>query len=103
MSGVANTWVEIGAVRIKAKRSLLDNDVGLSTREIQTLFYLSKGFSTTEVAASMDVSSTTIKTYKTRIFNKFGVSTSLEALIIATAIICGAETKISPTRHLDAT
>ena len=64
--------------------------LGLSRRERETLRHLSKGLNVAGVAKLMDVSVNTINTYKTRVFEKLGVHTTAEAMVLMTAAQCGA-------------
>ena len=102
MDGITGSWIKIGNIEAKAKHCLLNHDLGLSYREIETIFHLSRGLPSTEIARKMGVSPNTITTYKTRIFNKLGVNTTVEALVIVVAVVAGAEVKIGGVHYLAA-
>lgn len=53
---------------------------GLSTRELEVLRHVSKGFTTDETAAAMGVSGTTVLTFVRRIYAKLQVNTRAEAV-----------------------
>lgn len=102
MAETPERWVRIGNTQIKMQRSLRAFDIGLSSREVETLGYLARGLSLSEVAAKMAVKPNTIATYKTRVFNKLGVNTTAQALVIATAIVCGGQVRVDGQHHLNA-
>lgn len=54
--------------------------VGLSTRELEVLEYITKGFSSNEIAALMLVSPHTVLTFIRRIYAKLKVSSKTEAI-----------------------
>lgn len=85
---------------IKRERSLREHSIGLSAREVETLTYLAYGLSLNEVAIKMAVKPNTVATYKTRIFNKLGVNSTAEALVIGAAIVFGAEIHITQNCRL---
>ncbi len=73
-----------GAVHVT--RSILEQMVGklgrplhespesaLSNRELQVLVLLARGATTAEVSASLELSSSTVETYRSRIFDKLGL------------------------------
>lgn len=62
----------------------------LSHREKQTLFLFSLGYCTRDVAKELGISSSTVDTYRRRIFQKLGTNTMVEAATIATAAALGA-------------
>ena len=99
MGSIAEKWIRIGNVQVKPKRCLLDNPLGLSQRELETIFYLSLGLSAAEIGRKLDVTSNTVMTYKTRVFNKLGVNTTAETIAIAAAAVGGAEVRIG-NKHM---
>jgi DNA-binding NarL/FixJ family response regulator len=56
------------------------NQVTLSTRERQVLEYITKGFTSDEIAKLVDVSRHTVQTYVRRIYGKLEVSSRVEAI-----------------------
>lgn len=54
--------------------------VNLSTRERQVLEYITKGFTSEEIARLMDVSRHTVQTFVRRIYSKLEVSSRAEAI-----------------------
>ncbi|MEM6899013.1 MAG: helix-turn-helix transcriptional regulator [Pseudomonadota bacterium] len=83
-------WVTVGRFKIQSLKCMREKPLGLSRREIDTLWHLAMGRSTTESAEVMGVSKSTIETYKQRMYEKLCVSSAPEAAVIATAISCGA-------------
>jgi len=99
MSSVKDKWLRIGNVEIKATRCQYDIDLGLSDREIEVLLHLGAGRTVIETAKRIGVTTNTVGTFKARIFSKLQVNTTVEAVVIATAIITGAEVITGELRH----
>ncbi len=55
-------------------------DVALSPRELEVLIELGRGRSNKEIAAGLAISVTSVGTYRTRIMDKLGVSTTADLL-----------------------
>lgn len=58
---------------------------GLSGRELEVLQHAARGLRTREIAAALDVSTWTVESHFTSIFNKLGASTRTEAVLRAVA------------------
>lgn len=71
--------------QIRARRS--DRRPGLSEREIEILRAVADGSSAAEIAASLNLAESTVKTHLTRIYDKLGVSE--RAAAVAQAIRSG--------------
>lgn len=55
----------------------------LSPRELEVLKLMIEGFSNPQIAATLNLSPNTIKTYVRGIFNKFGVNHRIQAAVFA--------------------
>lgn len=55
----------------------------LSERELETLRLVAKGFSNTEIAERFNVSTDTVKAHLRHVYDKFGVESRVEAVIMA--------------------
>lgn len=62
------------------KGSLIDD---LTKRELEILYYLSKGFSNKEIGERLFISEKTVKNYASKIFRKINVSDRVKATIYA--------------------
>lgn len=58
----------------------------LSTREMQVLTWAAQGKSTTDTAAILGLSTSTVKKYMQSVLEKFGVSSKIQAVAMATAM-----------------
>jgi DNA-binding NarL/FixJ family response regulator len=69
-------------IQFKDKKAtcILDN---LSKREIEVLFYISRGNSNKEIGEKLFLSEKTVKNYATNIFRKMGVDDRVHATILA--------------------
>ena len=57
----------------------------LSPKELQVLQLVTSGYSNVQIAAALDVATTTVDSYKERIKNKFGLDTLVECVAHAVA------------------
>jgi two-component system, NarL family, response regulator LiaR len=55
----------------------------LSDREMQVLKLLAEGYSNPEIATSLCISISTVKTHVRNIMNKFGVNHRIQAVVLA--------------------
>lgn len=62
------------------RRAPVSTGVGLSTREMEVLEYITKGFSSNEIAELMAVSPHTVLTFIRRVYSKLKVSSKTEAI-----------------------
>ncbi len=62
------------------KEEVLDE---LSTREVEILFYISKGLSNKEISDKLYISEKTVKNYATKVFRKINVTDRVKATIFA--------------------
>lgn len=62
------------------KNSVLDE---LTEREVDVLFYISKGFSNKEIGEKLFISEKTVKNYATNLFRKLDVNDRVHATILA--------------------
>jgi two-component system, NarL family, invasion response regulator UvrY len=70
---------------------IIENKIGqnsspfdeLSTREFQVAVYILQGLSTTEIGTSMNLSQSTVSTYKNRLFTKLNIERDSELLKLA--------------------
>ncbi|MFC1913599.1 response regulator [Chloroflexota bacterium] len=69
------------ALRSTVKPVVLDTGEKLTTREIDIIRYLAKGMSNKEIAAKMDISVPTVKTYMANIFSKLGTNSRWQTVI----------------------
>lgn len=65
------------------------NNLPLSRRELEALYFFSSGLSGLQVADRMSVSPHTVDTYKRRFFEKLGVDSIVQASSIDIAVACG--------------
>lgn len=56
---------------------------GLSNREVEILYYISKGYSNKEIGDTLYISEKTVKNYATKLFRKIDVSDRVHATIFA--------------------
>lgn len=59
-----------------------DHHLGLSNRERQLLFMLADGFSAKEIASQLDLSVSTVSSYRKTLYRKFGASSRSEAISV---------------------
>jgi two-component system, NarL family, response regulator EvgA len=68
--------------RVEASAVLPDNDkdrvAALSTKELQVLRFLAKGFKIVDIGSQMQISDKTVSTYKRRMMQKLELNTMLE-------------------------
>ena len=77
-------------ISIPVSACQIEGKFTLSHREKQALFLFSLGLCTKDVARELGISSSTVDTYRRRIFQKLGPKTMVEAATIATAATLGA-------------
>ncbi|MEG0517506.1 MAG: response regulator transcription factor [Bacteroidales bacterium] len=53
----------------------------LTDKELETLSFIAKGYNSKETAAAMQITTSTVETYKERIKNKLGVKSMIEAFL----------------------
>ncbi|WAL61857.1 response regulator transcription factor [Thermocoleostomius sinensis A174] len=63
--------------------STLHLSANLSARELQVLKLLAEGYSNPEIATSLCISISTVKTHVRNILNKFGVNHRIQAVVLA--------------------
>ena len=68
----------------------------LSGRELDVLNELAKGKSNKAIAAELSLEETTVRTYTTLIYDKLGVSSRTEAVLMAQRMGLISVTKLSP-------
>jgi DNA-binding CsgD family transcriptional regulator len=79
----------------------VSSSVKLSRREKIALLHFARGLSTPETAKKMNVSESTIATFRRRILKKTGAKNTTEAVAIATAWAMGAA--MHPAREIEPT
>lgn len=70
-----------GETNLKARRPQT-----LSPKELEVLQLVTSGYSNSQIAAAMDISKTTVDTYKERIKDKFGLDTLIECVAHAVVL-----------------
>ncbi|WP_105617250.1 response regulator [Vallitalea okinawensis] len=70
-----------GIQRPSAKENSILNE--LTEREVDVLFYISRGLSNKEIGEKLFISEKTVKNYATNLFRKLGVSDRVHATILA--------------------
>ena len=63
-----------------------DHHLGLSNRERQLLFMLADGLSAKEIASELELSVSTVSSYKKTLYRKFGASSRSEAISVGKAL-----------------
>jgi two-component system, NarL family, response regulator LiaR len=63
--------------------SVMGSTLNLSAREMQVLRLLVEGYSNPEIATSLCISISTVKTHVRNIMNKFGVNHRIQAVVLA--------------------
>jgi DNA-binding NarL/FixJ family response regulator len=82
-SGPTRRLVESFVARPPSGSHRLERVDGLSEREIEVLTLVGKGRSNTEIAESLYIGESTVKTHINRIFAKLGLSSRVQAVIRA--------------------
>ena len=85
-------WMEIGHFRILPVRTRqeAEKSLGLSSREVEFLLLLAQGHTLKIIADLMTISHHTADTHKRRVYEKLGVNSAAQAVLIAVAFFSGA-------------
>jgi len=79
----------VGKFCFAPARALAEGDLGLSSREVETLNFILEELPLREIAVRMGISMHTADTFKRRIFEKLGVSTLAGAAALAAVHLSG--------------
>ncbi len=75
----------IAGMRRGSKMKQLVENYKLTTREHEILYYLSEGLTTQEIAKNCGIAINTIKTHKNNLYKKLNITSSEEAIFLATS------------------
>jgi len=75
----------IAGMRRGSRMKQLVEDYNLTTREQEILYYLSEGVTTQDIAKKCDIAINTIKTHKNNLYKKLNITSSEEAIFLATS------------------